>query len=231
MSKMASCVALIFFMLLHLGLPAQLPQQQADVMATEALLKITTLRGKEIIPYIHKIAELRITIFHAYPYLYEGDMTYEEQYLLMYSQTEDAMLIIFEDNHAVVGAITGLPLAESMEEIKELFSEKNIPSERVFYLGEIVLLPEYRNRNIGYMMYQHFEQAVKEVGRYEKIALCEVVRSENDSRRPLDYKSLSSFWKRQEYVKHSDLIAYFSWKEIGAVEETKHPMVFWIKEL
>ena len=193
-------------------------------------VKIETLRGREIIPYIHKIAALRIAIFREYPYLYEGDMSYEERYLLMYSRTDDAMLVIVEDNHEVVGAITGLPLTESMEEIKGLFIEKNIPAERIFYLGEIMLLREFRSKNIGYMLYQQFERAVKELKFYEKIALCEVVRTKNDLRKPGDYKSLNSFWNRQGYVKHPNLVADFSWKEIGTIEETKHPMVFWIKD-
>lgn len=199
-------------------------------MKIESSVKTKTLRGKEIIPYIHKIAKLRITIFRDYPYLYEGEMSYEERYLLMYSQTDNAMLVIAEDDDKVVGAITGLPLTESMKEIKDLFIAKNIPAERIFYLGEIVLLQEYRSKNIGYMMYQQFENAVKEIEFYEKIALCEIVRAENDLRKPLDYKSLNSFWHRQGYVKRPDLVAEFSWKEIGANEETKHPMVFWIKE-
>lgn len=198
-------------------------------MKQKSSAKIKLLRGREIIPYIHKIAQLRIAIFREYPYLYEGDMSYEERYLLMYSRTEGAILVIAEDNDEVVGAITGLPLTESMKEIKSLFIEKNIPAGGIFYLGEIIFLPEYRSKNIGYMMYQQFEKAVKEMEFYEKIALCEVVRTENNLTKPLDYKSLNSFWHRQGYVKNPDLVVDFSWKEIGAVEETKHPMVFWIK--
>ncbi|HAB99118.1 MAG TPA: GNAT family N-acetyltransferase [Parachlamydiales bacterium] len=193
-------------------------------------MKIKTLLGKEIIPYIPKIAELRIAIFREYPYLYEGEMSYEERYLLMYSQTSHAMLVIAEDDHRVVGAVTGLPLTESMEEIKDLFLNKHIPSERIFYLGEIVLLQEYRKKNIGYLMYQQFEKAIKEMGLYEKIALCEVVRAKNDLRKPPNYQSLNRFWERQGDLKRPDLIANFSWKEIGAAKETKKPMVFWIKD-
>ena len=231
-------LTLIFCTIIHLNLNAaepeknfeNLPQQKVVNLEKKSAIKIKTLRGREIIPYIHKIAELRITIFREYPYLYEGEMSYEERYLLMYSRTEDAMLVIAEDNQEVVGAITGLPLTKSMEEIKCLFIEKTIPADRIFYLGEIVLLQEYRNKNIGYMMYQQFEKAVKEMQLYEKIAICEVVRIENDLRKPLGYKPLDNFWNRQGYVKQPDLIAYFSWKEIGATEETKHPMVFWIKD-
>jgi len=206
------------------------PQKEVGIMEKNSLLKIKILRGKEVVPYIHKIAELRITIFREYPYLYDGEMAYEEGYLHLYSRTEDAMLVIAEDHDEVVGVITGVPLKESYEEIRNLFSDKNIPADSIFYLGEILLLQDYRNKNIGYMMYQQFEKAVKEMGIYKKIALCEVVRSENDLRKPLGYKSLNSFWNRQSYVKRPDLIADFSWKEIGDNEETKHPMVFWIKD-
>ncbi|MEC7838747.1 MAG: GNAT family N-acetyltransferase [Chlamydiota bacterium] len=191
---------------------------------------IKLLRGREIIQYIHKVATLRIAIFREYPYLYQGDISYEERYLRMYSRTKNAILVIAENDNEVVGAITGLPLAESMQEIKDLFVKKNIPAERIFYLGEIILLPEYRNKNIGFMMYQQFEKAVNEMQLYKKIALCEVVREEKDLRKPQGYKSLDSFWNRQGYEKHKDLVAEFSWQEIEADVETMHPMVFWIKE-
>ncbi|NDD99406.1 GNAT family N-acetyltransferase [bacterium] len=198
-------------------------------MKHNSSVKIKTLRGRDIYPYIPKIAACRIAIFREYPYLYEGDMLYEERYLQIYSMTKDAILVIAEDHEDVIGVVTGLPLLDSMDEVKRLFMKKSIPADRIFYLGEIILLPEHRGKNIGYRMYQQFEKAVFEKGLYEKIALCEVVRAENDLRKPLDYTPLSSFWNRQGYVKYPELVADFFWKEIGANEETKHPMVFWMK--
>lgn len=199
-------------------------------METKSSVKIKILCGREVIPYIHKVAELRIAVFREYPYLYDGELSYEERYVHMYSQTKDAILVIAEHNHEVVGAITGLPLAESQKEIKALFIKNDIPSERFFYLGEIILLQEYRRKKIGDLMYQQFEKALEEMEFYEKIAICEVVRAENDLRKPLDYKSLDRFWSRRGYVKHPDLVVYFSWREIGGAGEVKHPMVFWIKD-
>src|SRR3989344_4682367 len=99
MFKISSYLALIFFTIMHLDLNSaecgkcleNLPQQKVDEMGKKSSAKIKPLRGREIIPYIHKIAALRIAIFREYPYLYEGDMSYEERYLLMYSRTEDAI--------------------------------------------------------------------------------------------------------------------------------------------
>jgi len=46
---------------------------------------IHCLKGKEILPYLSELARLRIEIFKEYPYLYEGDLAYEEQYLHTYA--------------------------------------------------------------------------------------------------------------------------------------------------
>ena len=145
-------------------------------MDKNSRVEIEVLKGREIIPYINKIAELRITIFREYPYLYEGTMSYEKRYLHMYSQTEESILVIAKDNEKVVGVITGLPILASMEEIRNLFLEEKISMNGIFYLGEILLLKEYRKKHIGNSMYLEFEKAVKCIETYEKIALCEIDR-------------------------------------------------------
>ncbi len=194
-------------------------------------IQITVLKGSEIIPYIPQLAHLRITIFHEYPYLYEGNLSYEEEYLRMYSQSQNSMLVIAQDHDQVIGAITGVPIADSMEEITDLFREKKMPTDGVYYLGEIVLLKEYRKKNLGYAMYKEFEKAVKSFKAYNKLALCEIDRSGTNLKKPDDYTSLDSFWTRQGFIKHPNLVAHFTYMEIGEEEETLHPMVFWSKEL
>ena len=80
-------------------------------------------------------------------------------------------------------------------------------------------------------MYQEFEKTVRKMGAYHQIAICEIDRPSADPKRPHSYASLDAFWTRQKYIKHPNLIAYFSYPEIGDSEETLHPMVFWTKEL
>jgi GNAT superfamily N-acetyltransferase len=192
---------------------------------------IRTLHGEEILPYIPAIAQLRITVFHDYPYLYEGDLSYEERYLKMYSLSKNSLFVIAQEGDQVIGAITGVPVAESMEEIRELFQEKDLPTNGVYYLGEIVLFKPYRKKKIGFEMYKEFEKAVQQKGIYHQIALCEIDRPKSDPKRPRDYRSLDQFWAKNGYTKHPDLIAQFSYQEIGDSEETLHPMVFWTKNL
>ena len=193
--------------------------------------QIKTLRGREIAPYIDKIADLRITIFREYPYLYEGQGFDERSYLLMYPQSAQSLLVLVEDGDRVIGAALGLPLMESMEEIKSLFKAQEIHPEQFFYLGEVLLLESYRRQKMGLKMYQQLEQEVKKMGGYEKITFCEIVRSKNDLKKPFNHRSLDDFWRRQGYTKHPHLAVHFSWREIGEIEQTNHPMVFWIKDL
>ena len=193
--------------------------------------EITVLRGNEILPFIPAIAQLRIDVFREYPYLYEGDLAYEERYLKMYSLSEHAMIVLAKEGDQVIGAITGVPIVESMDEIKELFLEKKLTTAGVYYLGEIVLLKPYRKKKIGFAMYEEFEKTVRKMGSYHQIALCEIDRSSTDPKRPREYTSLDDFWTKQGYVKHPSLITHFSYLEIGNSEETLHPMVFWTKNL
>jgi hypothetical protein len=44
-------------------------------------LKIICVQGAEIHPYILDLARLRIEVFKDYPYLYQGDMEYEMDYV------------------------------------------------------------------------------------------------------------------------------------------------------
>ena len=46
-------------------------------------LSIKTCVGEEIIPFIPQLAELRIEIFRDFPYLYDGTLAYENEYLKM----------------------------------------------------------------------------------------------------------------------------------------------------
>ena len=47
-------------------------------------LEITSLKGKQILDHIDKLAQLRIAIFKEYPYLYDGNFLYEQKYLKTY---------------------------------------------------------------------------------------------------------------------------------------------------
>ncbi|MBS0628498.1 MAG: GNAT family N-acetyltransferase [Verrucomicrobia bacterium] len=192
-------------------------------------MKIEIIQGREILTYIHKLATLRISVFREYPYLYDGTLDYEEEYLLMYVQSKESIWIVVEEKGKMIGAVTGLPLIDAIEEIKNPFLKDEKSIKDIFYLGEILLLKEYRKSGIGYELYRLFEKKVQSFEHYKKITLCEVKRPGSDVRRPDDYVPLDSLWNRQGFIKQGDKVSYLSWKEIGSEEEMQQPMVFWMK--
>lgn len=193
-------------------------------------MEIKTLKGKAILPYLDKLAELRIKIFHEYPYLYAGDLDYETNYLRRYAQCSQSILVIAFSNSLVVGASTAIPLEFEVAEFQKPFEENNISVKDVFYFGESVLLPDYRGKGVYKHFFQNRENTAQKYG--AKItAFCAVDRPSNDPKRPANYVPLNATWERYGYRKHPELCAYYEWKEIGENTMTAKPLIFWLKTL
>lgn len=189
------------------------------------------LSDEEFVACSDELATLRITVFREYPYLYDGNLEYEKNYLSQYLSTTNSVLVIVKNGEQIIGAITGIPLNETFSDCKNFFIENKIPMDGIFYLGEITLLKEYRGQGIGAHMYELFEEFVRNSKTYKEIALCEVVPPKADPRSTRDYFCLDNFWTKRGYVKNPAWVTQFSWQELDRNEESYHPMVFWIKKL
>ncbi|HSX03453.1 MAG TPA: hypothetical protein VLG76_01855 [Rhabdochlamydiaceae bacterium] len=187
--------------------------------------------GHEIQKYLHDIAQLRIQVFHEFPYLYEGDLKYEEEYLKKFSKSPEAICVLAFDGQKVVGASTGIPLAAETEETKRAFLEKGLNPDDFFYFSESILLKPYRKLGIGHQFFDYRESHVKNLKRFKYICFCSVARPEDHPSKPADYFPKDKFWEKRGYKKHPELICYFNWKDLGHETETKKPLVFWIKKL
>jgi GNAT superfamily N-acetyltransferase len=191
-------------------------------------LRIQRFAGPDIHPFILDLAKLRITIFHDYPYLYEGDLDYEKKYLNTYVICPDSVLVVVFDDDKVVGASTAIPLKFETTEFKSPLIAAGFDINSIFYLGESVLLKSYRGNKIGERFFAEREAAALEQG-CSITAFCAVDRPDDHAKRPQDYHPLDRFWQRLGYVKHPELKAYYSWKEIGDDEETTKSFSFWLK--
>src|ERR1700733_15359022 len=109
-------------------------------------LKILRLKGQDILPYIPELAKLRIEIFKAYPYLYDGDLDYEYNYLNTYVKCKESILVIALDHDKVVGVSSAIPLEFETIEFQTPFLEIGINIKDVFYFGESILQVAYRGR-------------------------------------------------------------------------------------
>lgn len=57
--------------------------------------------------------------------------------------------MLARDGDRVVGAATGIPMADETKEFKQPFIDQGYNPETIFYFGESVLLPEYRWKDVG----------------------------------------------------------------------------------
>lgn len=199
----------------------------AGPMITEALA------GAQLQSALPELARLRIAVFREWPYLYDGTLDYEQRYLSHFAEGDGAVIIAARDGNNMVGAATAAPLLSHTQEFAPLFAAHGFDPGRVFYLGESVLLPQYRGRGLGHAFFDGRERHARASTQasFTHTAFCGVVRDGSDLRRPAGYVPLDAFWRKRGYSPVSGLVGTYSWKEIGADAETSHPMQFWVRAL
>lgn len=193
-------------------------------------LTIQRFKGNQTLSFIDKLAELRIKIFKEYPYLYEGNIEYEREYLKTYTECKESILVIVKDGSEVVGVSTAIPLVFETPECQKPFIEQKLTLSNIFYFGESVLLPQYRGSGIYRQFFHERENAARNYGSHMAV-FCAVVRDDNDPRRPKEYVSLNNVWQRFGYQQDPELHAIYQWQEVDSSIQTSKPMVFWTKAL
>ncbi len=193
--------------------------------------RIETVTGSQLTPHLGDLARLRITVFRAFPYLYEGDEAYEREYLATYAKTPGAAVILARDDERVIGAATCLPLAAETENVKTPFRARGLDPARFFYFGESVLLPHYRGQGIGVAFFAAREAHAMRVSDADFATFCAVIRPPDHQARPADHVPLDAFWRKRGYAPSPTLSCTMRWREVGAAAESEHRLGFWMKSL
>ncbi|MDM8168562.1 GNAT family N-acetyltransferase [Roseovarius sp.] len=193
-------------------------------------MRVERLTGQSLAEALDDVARLRIEVFRAWPYLYDGDAGYEAEYLQTYRESADAILVGAFDGDRLVGASTGTPMEDHAEDFGAAFAGQGIPLTDIFYCAESVLLPEYRGHGLGHRFFDAREAHARALGR-RYCAFCGVVRPADHPFRPADYRPLDGFWRKRGYEKVEGAVAEFRWKDLDREEETAHPLQFWMRRL
>lgn len=193
-------------------------------------IRIERRSGKDLEKFIPELARLRIAVFRAFPYLYDGDPAYEENYLQTYIDSPDSVIVLAFAGETVVGASTAIPMRHETAAVKRPFLDQGYNPEEVFYCGESVLQKDYRGLGIGVRFFQEREAHARELGGFRFISFCCVERPANH-RRPGNYVPLDAFWHKRGYRKHPELQTWYTWKDLDEDQETPKPMTFWLKPL
>ena len=188
------------------------------------------LTGAVIADVLNDLATLRLDIFREYPYLYEGSREDELNYLGTYAEAPDACVILAYDGSAVIGAATGMPLIQEDAQLRDAFAGTALPLDEVYYVGELLFRPAYRNSGLGRKLLDHLESQIRSFGSYRTLTCATVERPDDHPLRPRDYIPITRFLARTGFVRLSGVTTSFMWRETNGVKRD-HPMQFWIKEL
>ena len=195
------------------------------------MLEFHRITGPDLDRYLPEVAQLRITVFREYPYLYDGDLAHEEKYLQTYAKAPDSIVIAVSHDKKIIGAATAVPLQYETEDVRTPFRRAGIDQSKVFYCGESVLLPDYRGKGIGVEFFNYREAHAAALSGFDCMCFCAVERPTDHPLRPKKYQPLDGFWRNRGYQIHPELKTTFSWKELGESTESPKPMTFWIKNL
>jgi GNAT superfamily N-acetyltransferase len=186
--------------------------------------------GAAVREYLDAVAALRIAVFRDWPYLYDGDRAYEREYLDAYAASPDSVFMLAFAGDEIVGASTGLPLADDSAEFRAPFEQRGLDVGRVFYFGESVLLPAWRGRGLGHAFFDHREAHARALGRFGTTAFCAVDRDPDDPRRPPAHRGNEAFWTGRGYARQPGMTMRLRWNEIGR-GEVEHALTFWLRPL
>jgi GNAT superfamily N-acetyltransferase len=187
----------------------------------------------EILGVIPDLARLRIHVFREFPYLYDGDVSYEAEYLKLYAATSGSVVVTARDLAAggrIVGAATAMPLAAAHDEVLAAFRRSGLPVNHLYYCAESVLEPDYRGRGIGHAFFDHREQIAQELG-FTECCFLSVVRPSNHPGQPPGYRPHDQFWQKRSYSRAIGFEASFSWRDLDETEPSPKPMALWKRML
>jgi GNAT superfamily N-acetyltransferase len=193
-------------------------------------VRVETVAGAAIERYLVDLAALRIEVFREYPYLYDGSADYEERYLRSYAASPASAVALALAGDRVVGAATAMPLRGHSDDVVPPLEAAGYDPDTIYYFGESVLLPAWRGRGLGHAFFDAREAAARRGG-FAIAAFCAVDRGEGHPARPAGYVPHDAFWRRRGYVRRPDIVARFSWRDLGDAEESEKPMVFWLRRL
>jgi GNAT superfamily N-acetyltransferase len=202
-----------------------MPDMEDTMEITEQLLT-----GTAITDALNDLATLRLDIFPEYPYLYQGRREDELTYLGTYSEAPDAGVILSYDGLTVIGAATGMPLIHEDAQMLDAFSGTTFPLGEVYYVGELLFRPAYRNCGLGRKLLERLESHIRSLGRYCRLTCATVERPEDHPLRPRDYIPITRFLARTGFTRLSGVTTHFIWRETDGVKRD-HLMQFWIKDL
>jgi GNAT superfamily N-acetyltransferase len=194
------------------------------------MVEVRALIGAELEAHLDDVARLRIAVFRDWPYLYDGTLDYEREYLKTYRGNPGALLVGAFDAGILVGASTSTFMEDHAEAFAAPLARIGLPAGSILYGAESVLLPAYRGQGLGHRFFD-LREAHAAAHHRTHIAFCSVVRPDSHPLRPETYRTNDAFWLGRGYAPLPGVLAEFAWKDVGDAGESRKPLQFWMRAL
>ena len=203
---------------------------EAGVDVAPGGIGLRRLTGAALDAALDDVARLRIDVFRAYPYLYDGDAEYERSYLQAYRDSPGAILVGAYDGARLIGAATGTPMVDHADDFAAALAGHALDPAEIFYCAESVLLPAYRGRGLGHAFFDAREDHARALG-FGMSVFCSVLRAADHPLRPQGYRPLDAFWRGRGYAPLQGAIARLAWKDVDRDDQTDHELQLWMRTL
>ena len=210
--------------------PPSRPAATTNPATNSAGWRIQSLRAGDIATQFGPLATLRLAVFREWPYLYDGSVDEEREYLAPYIGSAGGLALLAWAGDTVVGASTALPLPHAHAEFQAPFRAAGEPVESILYFGESVVLPEWRGRGLGRAFFAAREAHARTLGLGECV-FCAVDRAADDPRRPADYVGNARFWAHRGYQRDPGRVCRFEWTDLGDGAPSHKTLTFWRRRL
>jgi len=188
--------------------------------------------GQAIEHYFADLSRIRITVFKEWPYLYQGSIKYERDYLQHYFNHERSLCILCLHDHQVVGISTLMPLAGEHDDLKKPLQDAGYDISKIFYYSESCLLKPFRGQGAYAEFFRRRQAHVNSFGAdYERICFCSVVRPDEHPLKPADYRPLYDTWRNYGFEKVDDVQMSFLWQDLDQDVETRKFLDVWMKRV
>ncbi len=116
--------------------------------------------------------------------------------------------------------------------MKEIFNKQKTDTEKYYYYGEIIILPEFRGKGLATKLYFAQDKVLKEWG-FEHACILTVIRENDHPLRPKHYNSPDNIWKHLGFFQTGHK-ANFHWPTIqpdGSSNDASNTLELWSKKI
>ena len=185
-------------------------------------------RGLSVSPYLKDIAKLRIDTLKDFPYLYKGELEKEIEHLeKTYLASNDSWFLLYLSSTGVIGGIGITPLDMLPSDIKEPFIINGLNIHDYMYIGEAMLLRDYRDRGLFKNMLSFAEKQAKFAGKKNTV-FSYVEREKMNDR----YKRAGdSLWEKFGYSKITNDPIEKKWMRSDTRKIETNRLFLWEKQV